>query len=180
MLFRQAGVRSGERVLVHGAAGNVGAYTVQFAHAVGAYVIASVLSAQREVTLQFGADEVISLSKDEMSRLQGTVDTVIDTVGGVTQKKLFAYVRKGGQLISSVSAPDAELSQRCELEAKFILVDANTEELQVIANLPDAQPLLVRIGAVLPLREARQAHEMQDGQRARPAGKMMLEALSDS
>ena len=40
MLFREAGVRPGDRVLVQGAAGNVGAYAVQFACAAGAHVIA--------------------------------------------------------------------------------------------------------------------------------------------
>jgi NADPH:quinone reductase-like Zn-dependent oxidoreductase len=179
MLFRHAGVRSGERVLVHGAAGNVGACTVQFAHAIGAYVIASVLPGDREVALQLGADEVISLPSEDRSRLQGTVDTVIDTVGGETQRELFAYVHKGGNLISSVSAPDAELSQRCGIKAKFILVDVNTEDLAAIAILLDAQPFLLRIAHVLPLKEARQAHEMLEGVRPLPAGKVVLDARGD-
>ena len=180
MLFRYAKVRSGDRVLVQGATGNVGAYAVQFAHAAGAHVIASVLPRDREVALQLGADEVISLPSEEASRLRGTLDTVIDTVGGKTQTELFAYVRKGGILISSVSAPDAQLAQRCEIEVKFILVDVNTADLKVIADLLDTQQLLVRIGQVLPLGHARQAHEMLEGLRPLPAGKVVLDAVGDS
>lgn len=180
MLFRYAKVRSGDRVLVHGATGNVGAYAVQFAHAAGAHVIASVLPRDREVALQLGADEVISHPGEEASPLRGTLDTVIDTVGGKNQTELFAYVRKGGTLISSVSAPDAQLAQRCEIEVKFILVDVNTEDLKVIADLIDAQQLLVRIGQVLPLGHARQAHEMLEGLRPLPAGKVVLNAAGDS
>jgi len=63
---------------------------------------------------------------------------VIDTVGGKTQGDLFAYVRKGGTLVSSVSVPDAELAQQCGIEAKFILVDVNTEDLEAIADMLDA------------------------------------------
>jgi NADPH:quinone reductase-like Zn-dependent oxidoreductase len=180
MLFRYAKVSSGDRVLVHGAAGNVGAYAVQFAHAAGAHVIASVLPRDREVALQLGADEVISHPSEEVPPLRGTLDTVIDTVGGKTQTQLFAYVRKGGTLISSVSAPDVQLAQRCEIEVKFILVDVNTEDLKIVADLLDAQQLLVRIGQVLPLAHARQAHEMLEGTRPLPAGKVVLNAVGDS
>jgi len=180
MLFRYAKVCSGDRVLVHGAAGNVGAYAVQFAHAAGAHVIASVLPRDREVALQLGADEVISHPSEEVPPLRGTLDTVIDTVGGKTQTQLFAYVRKGGTLISSVSAPDAQLAQRCEIEVRFILVEVNTDDLKVVADLLDAQQLLVRIGQVLPLGHARQAHEMLESMRPLPAGKVVLNAVGDS
>jgi NADPH:quinone reductase-like Zn-dependent oxidoreductase len=180
MLFRHAKVSSGNRVLVHGATGNVGAYAVQFAHAAGAHVVASVLPRDREEALRLGADEVISIPSEEAQCLRGTLDTAIDTVGGKTQRELFAYVRKGGTLISSVSVPDAQLAQQCEIEAKFILVDVNTEDLEVIANLLDAQRLVVRIGQVLPLEGARQAHEMLEHVRPLPAGKVVLNTVRDS
>jgi NADPH:quinone reductase-like Zn-dependent oxidoreductase len=151
MLSRHAKVRSGDRVLVHGGTGNVGAYAVQFAHAVGAHVIASVLPRDREEALRLGADEVVSIPSEEAERLRGTLDTAIDTVGGKTQNDLFAYVRRDGTLISSVSVPDAQLAQQCGVEAKFILVDVNTEDLNAVADLLDAQQLVVRIGQVLPL-----------------------------
>ena len=180
MLFRHAGVRSGDRVLVQGAAGNVGAYAVQFAHAAQAHVIASVLPRDRDEALRLGADEVISIPSEEAQRLRGTLDTVIDTVGGKAQRNLFAFVRKGGTLISSVSVPDAQLAQQCGIEAKFILVDVNTKDLEAVADLLNAQQLVVRIGQVLPLGEARQAHEMLEHLRPLPAGKVVLNALGDS
>jgi len=180
MLFRDAGVRAGDRVLVQGAAGNVGAYAVQFARAAGAHVIASVLPRDSDEALRLGADEVISIPSEQAQGLRGTLDTAIDTVGGKAQRELFAYVRKGGTLISSVSAPDAQLAQQCGIEAKFILVDVNTEDLEAVAELLDAQQLVVRVGQVLPLGEARQAHEMLEGLRPLPAGKVVLNALGDS
>jgi NADPH:quinone reductase-like Zn-dependent oxidoreductase len=180
MLFRYAGVRSGDRVLVQGAAGNVGAYAVQFARAAGAHVIASVLPRDKDEALRLGADEVISIPSEEGQSLRGTLDTAIDTVGGKAQRDLFPYVREGGTLISSVSMPDAQLAQQCGIEAKFILVDVNTEDLEAVADLLDAKQLVVRIGQVLPLGDARQAHEMLEGLRPLPAGKVVLNALGDS
>lgn len=89
-------------------------------------------------------------------------------------------MRKGGTLISSVSVPDAQLAQQCGIDAKFILVNVNTEDLEAVADLLDAQQLVVCVGQVLPLGEARQAHEMLEGLRPPPAGKVVLNALGDS
>jgi NADPH:quinone reductase-like Zn-dependent oxidoreductase len=178
MLFSHAGIRSGDRVLVHGGAGNVGACAVQFAHAAGAHVIASVLPSDMEQARLLGADEVISIPGDESQRLYGTLDTAIDTVGGATQMELFAYLRRGGTLISSVCAPDAPRARRCGIEAKCILVDVNTAELEAISGLLDSGRLHARIGQVLPLAAARQAHEMLAGLRPKPAGKLVLDALA--
>lgn len=180
MLFRDAKTGPGDRVLVHGAAGNVGACAVQLAHAAGAHVIASVLPKDGDEAKRLGADEVISIPSEEAQGLHGTLDTAIDTVGGKSQKELFAYLRKGGTLVSSVSVPDAQLARQCGIEAKFILVDVNTEDLKAVADLLDAQQLDVRVGKVLPLAEARQAHEMLERLRPLPAGKVVLDALADS
>ena len=60
------------------------------------------------------------------------------------------------------------------------MVDVNTEDLEAVADLLDAQQLVVRIGQVLPLGDARQAHEMLEGLRLLPAGKVVLNALDDS
>ena len=81
MLFRGAGACPGQRVLVQDAAGNVGAYAVQFAHAAGAHVIASVLPRDKDEALRLGADEVISIPSGEAQGLRRTLDTAIDTVG---------------------------------------------------------------------------------------------------
>ena len=121
---------------------------------------------------------MISIPSEETQGLRGTLDTAIDTVGGKAQRDLFAYVRKVGTLISSVSVP-VQLAQQCGIEVKFILVDVNTEDLEAVADLLDAQQLVVRIGQVLPLGDARQAHEMLEGLRPLPAGKVVLNALGE-
>ncbi len=128
--------------------------------------------------LTLGAD--LAGTSDEAQGLRGTLDTAIDTVGGKAQRDLFALVRKGGTLISSVSEPDAQLAQQCGIEAKFILVDVHTEDLEAVADLLDAQQLVVRIGQVLPLGAAREAHEMLERLRPLPAGKVVLNAQGDS
>jgi NADPH:quinone reductase-like Zn-dependent oxidoreductase len=69
---------------------------------------------------------------------------------------------------------------QCGIESRFILVDVNTEDLKAVADLLDAQPLVVRIGQVLRLGAARQAHEMLERLRPLPVGKVVLDALGGS
>jgi hypothetical protein len=58
--------------------------------------------------------------------------------------------------------------------------DVNTKDLEAVADLLDGQQLVVRIGQVLPLGDARQAHEVLEGLRPLPAGKVVLNAPGDS
>jgi putative PIG3 family NAD(P)H quinone oxidoreductase len=78
-LFTQAGLRPGERLLVHGAAGGVGTAGVQLAHALGAHVTATVRNPDaRDAVAQLGADEVID---PEGFEEHGPFDVVLELVG---------------------------------------------------------------------------------------------------
>jgi NADPH:quinone reductase-like Zn-dependent oxidoreductase len=54
------------------------------------------------------------------------------------------------------------------------LVEVTTERLRRIAELIDRGELKTRVGAVLPLADARDAHMMLDGRRPQPQGKIIL------
>ncbi len=60
------------------------------------------------------------------------------------------------------------------MRALFFLVDVTTERLERIAAAIDANRLTPSVGVVLPLAEARTAHEMLDGIRPHPRGKIIL------
>ncbi|GAA0973389.1 NADPH:quinone oxidoreductase family protein [Nocardioides aquaticus] len=86
-LAERAGLREGETVLVHGAAGGVGTATIQVAKGYGARSVAVVSTEEKaEVARQAGADEVVLLDgwKDAVKDLTGGkgVDVVMDVVGG--------------------------------------------------------------------------------------------------
>ena len=86
-LAERAGLRAGETVLVHGAAGGVGTATIQVAKALGARTIAVVSTDEKAaVARDAGADETVLLDgfKDAVSGLTGGrgVDVVVDVVGG--------------------------------------------------------------------------------------------------
>ena len=86
MLFDYAQkVTAGQTVLIHGAAGNVGAYAVQLARQAGLHVIATVASSSIEYVRGLGAERVIDYQTARFEELLTGVDAVLDTVGGDTQ-----------------------------------------------------------------------------------------------
>lgn len=173
-MLRQAEVGPGQRVLIHGAGGSVGAFAVQLALASGAHVTGTDVKQGIEYAESLGATRVIDIQNARFEDVLEPVDVVIDTVGYDVQKRSFAVLKHGGRLVSSVTQPNPELSARCGVSASFILVDVTADALTEIAALFDYGKLKTRVGAVLPHAEARRAHEMLDGLIARPPGKIVL------
>jgi NADPH:quinone reductase-like Zn-dependent oxidoreductase len=101
-------------------------------------------------------------------------DAVIDLVGGETQSRSFQVLHRGGKLISAVSNPDQQLAERHGVEATFFLVNVTSQYLAEIARLTDSGKLRTKVGAVLPLADAREAHFMLEHVRTPPKGKIVL------
>ena len=87
------------------------------------------------------------------------VDAVLDTVGGETQLCSFRVLKPGGILVSVISPPP----QAAGFRATFFLVDVTATRLGTLASLLDNRKLTANVGSVLPLEEARKAHEMLAG-----------------
>ncbi len=173
-LFDQAQLKTGRTVLIHGAAGSVGAYAVQLARRAGLRTIATAARDDAAFVRDLGADSVIDYRTERFENKVRDADAVIDLVGGDTQRRSFQVLRRGGKLISAVSEPDEDLAQRHGVEAAFFLVKVTIEDLAQITNLIDGGNLRTRVGAVLQLADAREAHFMLEGVRPRPKGKIVL------
>ena len=173
-LFEQARIRPGQTVLVHGAAGNVGAYAVQLAALSGARVLATAHAADLDAVRRLGAAAAFDCRAVRFEECAGPVDAVIDLVGGDVQARSFAVLRRGGVLVSAVVPPDLELARRHGVRAEFFLVDVTTARLERLAGMFAAGVLSPRVGTVLPMAEAQIAHDMLEGRRPKPRGKIVL------
>jgi NADPH:quinone reductase-like Zn-dependent oxidoreductase len=163
MLFDYAHAAAGQTVLIHGAAGNVGAYAVQLAKQAGLRVIAIAASGDREYIRHLGAEQVIDYRTERFDESVTGVDIVLDTVGGDAQQRSLRVLKPGGILVSVVS-PVAEATQkRYRIRAAFFYVDVTTARLNTISERFDNGTLVPDVGTVLPLEEARVAHEMLGG-----------------
>jgi NADPH:quinone reductase-like Zn-dependent oxidoreductase len=179
MLFDHAKVREGQTV-VHGGAGNVGAYAVQLAHLSKLNVIATVHGGPADRVRGLGADEVID-TKSQAFQSQGfahwgqRAEAVIDTVGGKTQDQLFALLKPGGIIVSSVARPDAQRAAQYGVRPDYFIVDVNGTQLARLADLLRKKELRTAVGSVPPLAEAPTAHRMLAGTAAHKPGKIVLQ-----
>jgi NADPH:quinone reductase-like Zn-dependent oxidoreductase len=173
MLHDHGQVDDTKRVLVHGAAGNVGSYAVQLAKRAGAEVVATALSGDIDYVRTLGADQVIDVQTVDFEEKCRDVDVVLDTVGGETLARSFQVLKPGGILISAVAKPNQEEAERRRIRAVFILVAVTSAVLIKIAALLESGELKTRVGEVLPLDQVRLAHEMLAGKPHKP-GKIVL------
>jgi NADPH:quinone reductase-like Zn-dependent oxidoreductase len=162
-LFDQARLKAGQTVVIHGAAGSVGAYAVQLAHRAGVRTIATAATDDISFLRNLGANAVIDFRIQPFEEEVRDADAVIDLVGGETQERSFQVLRPGGKLISVVSRPDQHLAQKHGVEAVFFLVNVTRQYLAEIGGLIDGGKLRTRVGAVLPFADAREAHFMLEG-----------------
>lgn len=177
-LFEQAGLVQRQTVLIHGAAGSVGAFAVQLAHKNGIRVAATCGEEDVSYVRGLGADEVLSREGRPFQEVVRDMDAVIDLVGGDVQVRSFAVLKRGGALVSAVSPPDQDAAAERGVKTAFFLVNVTTERLATIAQMLEAGTLETSVGAVLPLACARLAHEMLEGLRPRPRGKIVLQVAN--
>jgi NADPH:quinone reductase-like Zn-dependent oxidoreductase len=173
-LFDYACLQAGQMVVIHGAAGNVGAFAVQLARRAHLRSVATASTKDIEYVQALGADRVIDYQTHRFEDEVRDADAVLDLVGGDTQTRSFQVLRKGGKLISAVSNPEQDRAKQHGVSAAFFLVDVTTERLRKIATLIDRGELMTRVGTILPLADAKEAHMMLDGQRAHQQGKIIL------
>ena len=174
MVEDEANVAAGQRVLVHGAGGSVGALAVQLARLRGATVVGTEKERGASYVRSLGVEQVIDTRAPNFERLVQPVDVIIDTVGEPSQSQLLSMLKPGGILVSSVSQPDPSEASRRGVRSVFVLVRVTSAALSEVANLVEAGKLTSRLGPFLRLSDARLAHEMLEGRVPREPGKIVL------
>ena len=165
-LFDKAGLRAGQRALVHAAAGGVGHFAVQLAKWKGAFVAGTASGRNEALVRSLGADQVVDYTRERFEDAVASVDVVLDTLGGDTGRRSWKVLKRGGTLVSvlDIAAP---LKGALRLKrGRFLLIKPNAAQLGHIAGL---------IENVFPLAEARRAHELSQSGRVR--GKIVLKVI---
>lgn len=159
ILFGEGKLERGQKVLIQGAAGAVGATMVQIAKSKGLYVYATATGKGAELVKSLGADEVFDYKMVEVSSMIRDVDLVADCAGGPAQDQLFAVLKQGGKLLSIAGMPSAELAQKYQVEARFVSSDLSAKKLangwQLVAEAK-LKPIVTKI---FPLEDAAAAQD---------------------
>ena len=163
MLFEYGHAATGQKILVHGAAGNVGAYAVQLARHRGIHTVVSVATRDVELVRNLGAQTVLDYCAVRFEEAVADVDLVLDTVGGDVRERSLRALKPDGRLVSIVSPIPPEIAKRLGDRAAFFLAEVTTARLNALSELFDTGALIPRVGTVLPLDEVRRAHQMLAG-----------------
>jgi NADPH:quinone reductase-like Zn-dependent oxidoreductase len=156
----QAHLAAGQRLLVRGGTGAVGAFVTQFAHGIGAEVTVTVTSASSGArATRLGADHVVVTAPHSAAPELEGFDVAIDAVGDALPEWMFASLRPGGQLIVLQEPPSQELAEKYGVNANFFVVSTSSERLEELAALLAADQVEVAIAQTFPLSEGRAAYE---------------------
>jgi NADPH2:quinone reductase len=196
------GVRSGERILVHGAAGGIGTAVLQLGRLAGLEMFATAARDHHELVSSLGATPIDYRSEDFVTRIQALtgdgVDVVIDPIGGAKHLwRSYRALRRGGRLVWLGSAavdeqglrvaplsmattfllglvPDGKRVPRCPTVDKHARAHPGWYR-STLADLLDAlatHQLEPVIAQRIPLVEAAKAHELLE--RGGHTGKVVL------
>lgn len=169
-LVDTAGLRPGQRVLIHAAAGGVGHVAVQLAKELGAFIYGTSSAGKHEFVTNLGADRMIDYTTEDFGRLRN-IDVVIDTVGGDYLERSIGVLKDGGTLVSLVPADPVELPRG--IRGGFMLVEPDHDDMGAVARFAAKGHLRAEIDSVFTLDRVGEALERVASGHAR--GKVVLE-----
>lgn len=177
-LFDHGLLEAGQSVLIHGAAGAVGAYAVQFARRAGAHVFAVASGDGLAKVAALGADEVIDRTTTRFEDAANTVDLVFDTVGGDVIDRSRAVLGSAGRFVTIASEPPADWAGDNGPTAIYFIVEPNHDQLTEITGLIENSGLRTSEVVTFALADARAAFEASLDREHR--GKVVFEVIPES
>jgi NADPH:quinone reductase-like Zn-dependent oxidoreductase len=164
-LFNLAKLQGDERILIHGAGGGVGSFAVQLAKDKGAYVIGHARANKAKFLRQLGVDEFIDAESQRFEDVVGTVDIVLDTIGGEFVERSFNVLKAGGCFVTVAARPPEDAGKDRGIVAMGHFTQPTVEELTKLAEAIDAGKLMVFVRRTFPLEETQIAlfDKPQDG-----------------
>jgi NADPH:quinone reductase-like Zn-dependent oxidoreductase len=156
-LFELLQVKSSDRLLIHGAAGNVGGMAVQLAKAEGAFVYGMDIPEKAEHIQKLGIDQFIS-NQERFEDIVKDVDAVLDLVGGELMERSYNVLRPGGRYVTSLlgETPQEE-PQRRGIRSMGLAAWPNADILAKMAERIDSGKVQVFVNRTFPLEEVNTA-----------------------
>lgn len=179
-VIRRLQIRPGETILIHGAAGGVGSFAVQFARAAGARVLATASASNQECLRDLGADVTIDYRRQDAAEVALAetagkgVDAVFDIEGSGLVSRSLRGVRPFGR-IACILPPQGDLALLYQKNISLygIFLTRERKRLEEMRPLLERNQIRPRIEAVFPLEEVSRVHERLDSRHGR--GKVVLQ-----
>lgn len=172
VLVERAGLRAGQKVLIHAGSGGVGTFAIQLAKHLGATVATTTSTANVALVEGLGADVVIDYKTQDFEKRLSGYDVVLSSLGGDTLQKSLNVLKPGGKLISISGPPDPHFAREqglnwllrqvmralslgirrkarsARIDYSFVFMRADGEQLRQITSLVEAgiiRPVIDRV-----------------------------------
>jgi NADPH:quinone reductase-like Zn-dependent oxidoreductase len=99
--LRQANLKPGQKVLIVGAGGSIGTYSVQLAKHYGAEVTGVDKPGKLEMLRSIGADHVIDYTKEDFTKSGQTYDVILDTIGKSPLSRSLRSLNENGTYLNA-------------------------------------------------------------------------------
>jgi NADPH:quinone reductase-like Zn-dependent oxidoreductase len=111
VLVERAGLKRGQKVLIHAGSGGVGTFAIQLAKHLGATVATTTSTANVDLVKSLGADVVVDYRKEDFAKVLEDYDVVLSSLDKDTLEKSLAVLKPGGKLISISGPPDVAFAK---------------------------------------------------------------------
>ncbi len=172
-LFDYGGLQAGQKVLIQGAAGGVGHFSVQLAKWKGAYVVGTGSAENEAFVRGLGADEYVNYRTTHFEDVVKDADVVFDTVGGETLDRSYAAAKQGGIVVTVAGQPNTEKAAARGVRAMGFSATGKRAELDALTALVDAGRVKPTISAVYTLDQTAEA--LAKNREGHTRGKIVLE-----
>ena len=163
--LRKADVKSGQRVLINGAGGSIGAHGVQIAKHLGAEVTAVDSTIKEAMLRRIGADHFIDYTRENFGDGERTYDVVFDMVSGSSWADIMRALKPGGCYVTAnpsfaVMIRSVFATRFTDRTAMFAFAAETIEELESLTQMIEAGAIGSIVDRVLPIEEAAEAHRL--------------------
>ena len=169
-----AAVKSGDRVLVHAAAGAIGGMAVQICKHLGAEVTGTCSARNADHVRSLGADRIIAYDRTDFGEVVSDQDAVVDLVGGDVHARSRAVLRPGGMLVWLIALPFEDEATGRDIDVRQAVIEDSPQILKAVVALANAGHVRPLVSRVLPLGQAAAAHRiLEAGRNSR--GRLILD-----
>jgi NADPH:quinone reductase-like Zn-dependent oxidoreductase len=160
-----AGVQPGDKVLINGAGGSIGAHAIQIAKSMGAEVTAVDHTIKEHMLRRLGVDHFIDYTQDQFTDGGKTYDVIFDMVAGSSYRACMKILGSGGRYLSgnprlSVMLRSLFTNLFSDRKATFAFAKETREELHALKDMIEGGTIKSIVDKVLPMEQAAEAHRL--------------------
>lgn len=163
-----------ESVLIHGAAGSVGSACVELARHLDLGVTATCRAIDGEYVRSLGAEHVVAFDRADFSESVRGQDVVIDPLGGDVHRRSYETLKRDGRLIYLHAEPIENRGSLFGVQVRNAVIGNSGPLLDAVCRLAEQGVFAPRVGKMLPLEDAAQAHGLVESSTIR-RGRIVLQ-----